>query len=461
MIINRTKIFSLALLLAALNAQLSIASAQGSLTPPGAPAPTMKTLAQIEPRTDVLTLPIGGLGAYSITQPGSYYLSSNLVSGAGISGIEIKTNDVTIDLGGFAMIGAGGFRGIFANGSASQRIRIKNGRLTGYTFGIDCASLAAVTNVIIEDVQLVGFGGAGGVGVKAASGLTVRRSLINGFNGSSGAALQAGNYSHLEQCTAQNNAAGMTVGTDSKLFGCLSVSNNSDGIVAGAGSVVNDCICRFNHFNGFTLGDAVAVSHCTAALNGQEGIVVGNFATMNNSITMSNADTGITVGNGCNIFSCAGNGNQNFGYIGVGGNTIKDCSFTGNVRGIVAYASTVSGCSVRANSSIGIFVTDNSLVLNNQCDANGSSGIDAGIYVNGLGNRIEGNTMTGNFVGLNVAVANNLIIRNSARGNTTNYVAVANNKIGTIVAAPNSGAISGSTGGAGVGSTDPWANFSF
>jgi hypothetical protein len=32
-------------------------SAQGSLTPPGAPAPTMKTLTQIEPRTPISSLP--------------------------------------------------------------------------------------------------------------------------------------------------------------------------------------------------------------------------------------------------------------------------------------------------------------------------------------------------------------------------------------------------------------------
>ena len=51
--------------------------------------------------------------------------------------------------------------------------------------------------------------------------------------------------------------------------------------------------------------------------------------------------------------------------------------------------------------------------------------------------------------------------RNSASGNTTNYDIVAFNQVGVIVVPPNSVAISGSTGGAGVGSTDPWANFSF
>ena len=42
--------------------------AQGSLTPPGAPAATMRSLDQIEPRLPISSLP------FSISQPGSYYL---------------------------------------------------------------------------------------------------------------------------------------------------------------------------------------------------------------------------------------------------------------------------------------------------------------------------------------------------------------------------------------------------
>src|ERR1700722_17008335 len=55
-----------ALLLSAFSFQFS-AFSQGSLTPPGAPAPTMLTLSQIEPRTPISSLP------FNITRPGSYY----------------------------------------------------------------------------------------------------------------------------------------------------------------------------------------------------------------------------------------------------------------------------------------------------------------------------------------------------------------------------------------------------
>ena len=51
------------------------AFAQGPLTPPGAPAPTMKSLDQVEPRIAVnsTNTPGGADSLYKITQPGSYY----------------------------------------------------------------------------------------------------------------------------------------------------------------------------------------------------------------------------------------------------------------------------------------------------------------------------------------------------------------------------------------------------
>lgn len=63
------KLAVIALLFFTLHPWLSVGYAQGELTPTSAPAPTMKTLAQIEPRIAVQSL--GAAPPYTITQPGS------------------------------------------------------------------------------------------------------------------------------------------------------------------------------------------------------------------------------------------------------------------------------------------------------------------------------------------------------------------------------------------------------
>jgi hypothetical protein len=72
--------------------------AQGSLTPPGAPAPSMKSLVQVEPR-----IAITNSGPVAITRPGSYYLTTNITVSSSV-GIHIQTNNVTIDLNGFSIL---------------------------------------------------------------------------------------------------------------------------------------------------------------------------------------------------------------------------------------------------------------------------------------------------------------------------------------------------------------------
>jgi len=67
----------------------------------------MKTLDQVEARTPISSLP------YTITQPGSYYLTADLQGVAGQDGIYVPVDNVTIDLNGFALIGvAGSYSGI-------------------------------------------------------------------------------------------------------------------------------------------------------------------------------------------------------------------------------------------------------------------------------------------------------------------------------------------------------------
>ena len=86
-----------------------------------------------------------------------------------------------------------------------------------------------------------------------------------------------------------------------------------------------------------------------------------------------------------------------------------------------------------------------------------------GIFAQGGAHRIEGNHLTMNSqYGLSVTGTYNIIIGNTARNpGAVNWNIAANNRAGAFVSVPLNGAINGSSGGAGSGTTDPYANLSF
>src|SRR5215470_2121393 len=108
---------------------------QGSLTPPGAPAPIFKTLSQVEPR-----FPIADFQT-NLTVSGSYYLVTNLFSGTNNNdAITIRTNmhDITIDFNGFSIISSnppGSASPVAVRISEATNIVVRNGQ----TFGFDRA----------------------------------------------------------------------------------------------------------------------------------------------------------------------------------------------------------------------------------------------------------------------------------------------------------------------------------
>jgi hypothetical protein len=148
----------LPLALAAL-AGLSSLSGQGTFPPAGAPTvPVMKTLQQIEPRTDVLKL--AASAPYTISSPGSYYLTGNISVTTG-RGIVINADNVTLDLGGFAILSAPGNsagNAIEVSGGRRQ-LTIKNGSIAvqpgqgaGFLNGIYSAGI--ISQVLVSDLQI-------------------------------------------------------------------------------------------------------------------------------------------------------------------------------------------------------------------------------------------------------------------------------------------------------------------
>ena len=112
---------------------LTTALAQGPLVPTAPPAPTMKTLQQIEPRTPIESLP------FDIVQPGSYYVTGPLFSTN--HGIRIFSSDVTVDLMGHTVTGLNNtnFHGIHVVANdvvAFRNIVIRNGGVSEFGNGI-------------------------------------------------------------------------------------------------------------------------------------------------------------------------------------------------------------------------------------------------------------------------------------------------------------------------------------
>lgn len=345
------------------------ALAQGSLTPPGAPAATMKTLDQIEPQIPInaTNTPGSGTANFIISNPGSYYLTGNVAGVSGRAGIVVTASNVSIDLRGYALTGVAG-------------------ALAGISF-------VTPDRVFIRHGSVNAWPGGGIVGTNSDSSRV--ENVI--AEGNTGVGIVVGNNGTITGCTARNNAGagglGIGTGTRSLVVQCVAASNGQNGISVGPSSVVLDCVASVNTGIGVTSApnaSGIRLTGCTADANAGAGGIVMN-------------------GVGCVVERCVARSNAGLGISVASATQVRHCAVSGNGSGIVA----TIGCTI----------------LDNNCFDNGLATFGAGIRVSGSGNRIEANVCRGNGVGIETQVSNSLVIRNlcSANGDIdipTNYVLV-------------------------------------
>jgi parallel beta-helix repeat protein len=475
------------LFLSAFSFQFS-AFSQGSLTPPGAPAPTMKTLDQIEPRKEVnaTNTPGDATNSFIISSPGSYYLSGNITGVAGKSGIQIAAEGVTLDLNGFQLIGGGSGSGITVSG-LRRNLAIRNGTIRNWASDGVSASVGIFSRY--EDLRVYKNGSAvNGIGLVFGAGSVVRGCVSsynsgNGFNSSTFAGGgEAGAGVVVEDCVSLGNGGNGFQLHRAVLSNCRAYSNTTGGIICiDGGSALTNCNANATLAGiAISAGPGSALTNCTAFNNtGTHGIFADAGSTLTNCTARQNTvQYGIQVEARSTVTNCTSSDNTSAGATSYGlhaitESTISGCTVAGNLNtngsatfdsgvGIHAgFGSTVRDCNVVSNRGDGIQLVSDTRVIGNTSDSNGFGGDGAGIHSTASDNRIEGNTVTDNDRGIQVDSSGTLVIKNSATGNASNFEIAANNKVGVIVSAPNSLAISGATGGAGVGTSEPWANISF
>lgn len=393
----------------------------GNLTPPGAPASTMHTLDDLygkasmaEPRTPIS-------GPATITQPGSYYLATNIYGK-----ISIEADHVTFDLMGFRVRVSSGDAISIPAGDGSNTV-IRNGTLRP---GAGATALDAryADDCLFENLRIDGDNAWRGI--YADDRCVIRNCDVRGCSSRS---ISVGNHTEVRDCRVIGGTAdGIHAGSDCRIVENVIEDQADDGLyITGSRCYVSDNIVRDNGDNydladgnflnlllseipetlnwpcsvkfagtlstslSNTNGITVASDNVTIDMNGHA--LIGPGENSGYGIYQDSARHDLHVFNGkCSNWRggskagiyASGKGSHlehvqattnYYGiYIGDGGSIVK-CSANDNTFGIwMGNGNTMVGCAARNNTGHGIFGSKANKITDCASSDNISSGISVG-----------------------------------------------------------------------------------
>lgn len=195
----------------------------------------------------------------TITQSGSYVLTSNLAPTGTSNGVEVASgvSNVTVDLGGF-----------------------------GVTGPVVCTRGSTTTTCV---------GGPAGTGVTT----TVNNADITFRNGS---------------VRGMGSGVRMSNASNARVERIQATSNSGDGIFGGFTAIVDGCIANLNGADGIGVGDSSTVRNSIAKNNQQSGIQASSGCLLVGNTTNTNSE-GILATGGSNLIGNTASDNVSFGFL--------------------------------------------------------------------------------------------------------------------------------------------------
>lgn len=384
----------------------TLAFAQGLLAPPAAPAPSMKSLAQIEARTAIPASPAVPIAGphFTITQPGSYYLTGNIQVTSG-DGILIAVSNVTLDLNGFALISttvtpAAG-NAIQLTATNLRSIEIKNGHITGGA--IRTAGTPATFADVGWNSPLGNSTGTTGPGC-LFSHLTIERcqygisvlspAVLEHITATSNRFLGILAYNgSVAHCTASLNGGWGIRADRGTISNCAANDNGGTGIHADSGTITHST--AYNNINAGIYADSGSISACTANYNGFYGIF-GYNGTISHSTSLGNANIGIYGGNvsHCTASSTTAVGIQALNASDSTGTSTGDIGLKceGNITNCTGFSTNADAiyCDGNAHNSTGTSTSSTGINCVNASNCTGTSNLWFGIYSRGNASNCTG-----------------------------------------------------------------------
>jgi hypothetical protein len=336
----------------------------GELNPTSGPAPSMKTLDEVEPRIPIheKDLPL------FITSPGSYYFAEDIYFKKDVlAAIVINTSNVTIDLCGFSLAGT-----------------------KDCDYGIYCQELQ---NVRIHNG-------------------TIRTFKENGIH--------MPLHSHVvEDMRITDVSVGIYIGDKCRVNKCTVTCPEDLGIRCGKNAVISDCIVA-NYIKpecstGIMCDENSNVFNCNVNYTVNKGIIVGSYSRVNGCSVSMASDVGIysqssSVVSDCAVYGCGiGIQAEYDGYLY--NNNVSSCSNYGIKLG---YNNTVKNNKIRCSQK-GVYGLYHNMIISNVINHSTTA-----VEVSGT-NFIEANIIKECSVGLNMTLNENFYLNNRIDTNVYDY----------------------------------------